>query len=78
MSDLFGDDIKLQPKGHGYMGDPGRGPEGTCCKDCQHFTVTRPGANTYFKCGLVRRTRGPGTDIRANMPSCQYFEADEA
>lgn len=78
--DLFGDDIKLQPRGHGYCGDPGRGPEGMKCKHCEHCYSYQPSGNSrrgYFKCDLVKSPGGASTDIRLNMPACQFFEVEK-
>ena len=53
---------------------PGSGPAGEFCKGCRHFVRNAQWSKTYFKCGLIRATKGPGTDIRANLPSCSQWE----
>lgn len=89
--DLFGQEIKppditrhtgkpkrkpTQPKG--YAGIPGRGPDGETCRSCQHKTY-REYDKKYIKCALTRQrwTNGPGSDIRARSPACEYWEAVE-
>lgn len=58
----------------GYAAAPGSGPAGKECRGCAHF-MHACGVK-YRKCGLVRArwTRGPGTDIRAHAPACDFFE----
>lgn len=47
------------------------------CRDCRYFTRHRWENLTYFKCGLMEWTRGPGTDIRAGWHACQLFKRSE-
>lgn len=65
-------------KANGYAGRPGAGPEGETCKTCQHLVRVKYG-KTYIKCNVIRAswTSGPGTDIRAKTPSCQFWKAIE-
>lgn len=59
-----------------HASKPGTGPEGKTCRDCAHYCLVQPGANTFRKCGLMEHawTHGPGTDIHARDPACRYFE----
>lgn len=52
----------------------GTGPEGKRCKHCTHFIIKQWG-NRYFKCAFRGNTNGPGTDHRANYPTCGKFES---
>ena len=82
MKDLFGVEVadvlpprkSTEPR-RGHAARPGTGPAGETCKSCEHYTL-RHFAKTYRKCGLVRAawTRGPGTDIRAKDPACQFWQ----
>lgn len=61
-----------------YAGRPGEGPAGKTCGDCRWFVVRFGSARRrYFKCGRVRWTPAPATDIRKNMPACEKFEERE-
>jgi hypothetical protein len=64
----------------GTAAEPGTGPAGETCKTCAHYVVTKPGAGTYRKCGLMRAhwTSGPGTDIKASYPACKLWESAKA
>lgn len=80
MTDLFGVEIKeeLSKKTcvpRGYMARPGTGPEGETCKTCK-FIARIKYSKTYLKCGLNHRkwTHGPGSDIRAGSPACQWWQ----
>lgn len=88
MKDLFGIEVAEPPalpvgaKGkrkptvlRGYAGTPGRGPVGETCKSCEHYTLVRF-AKSYRKCELISSswTHGPGTDIKASSPACQFWE----
>ena len=47
------------------------------CGSCGHLVVRRRN-RTYFKCGLVPMTFGPGTDIRKKWPACvKWVEKEE-
>jgi hypothetical protein len=48
--------------------------EGTC-GECAHAVQVGHNTRTYWKCDLVRITRGAGTDIRLKWPACEKFEA---
>lgn len=60
-----------QPKG--YAAPPGSGPQGEKCKTCKHATA-HLWDKTYWKCALIKPTRGPGTDIRLKSPACKRWE----
>ena len=47
---------------------------GQGCGSCAHLLGTGR-ANRYWKCGLVKVTGGPGTDIRKGWPACVKWEA---
>lgn len=70
-------------KKNGYAAQPGTGPEGKTCKQCQHkhsFGGNNSGhAKTFIKCELRRATwtHGEGTDILASSPACSKFELKE-
>jgi len=44
------------------------------CGDCAHFLRTRHNTKWYFKCDLIPRTGGPGTDIRKSWVACVKYE----
>jgi hypothetical protein len=62
-----------------YAAAPGSGPAGKTCRDCEHAEgwTNRRGNKTYWKCGLVKHTSGPGTDIRVRTPACSRFKPKE-
>lgn len=75
---IFGIDKKedFQPRTKGgYAAQPGTGPAGEYCKTCKHIYRNEMG-KTYFKCALMQHvwTHGPGSDIKANSPSCRRWE----
>lgn len=87
MNDLFGQPIteaqlpaptlakKKRGQAKGYARPPGSGPAGETCKTCQHsYGVELRSGKRYWKCGLVKATGGPGTDIRLKSPACSKFE----
>lgn len=43
------------------------------CGSCAHLVV-RSRNRTYFKCGLMPETHGPGTDIRKKWPACTEWK----
>lgn len=47
--------------------------EGTC-GECIHAVLVGHNSRDYWKCDLVRITRGAGTDIRLKWPACVKFE----
>jgi hypothetical protein len=51
----------------------GYGPEGVTCKTCK-FLDRNQKSRTYYKCGKVEITNGPGTDIRLKDPACRLYE----
>lgn len=64
--------------GGGYAAPPGTGPEGETCGSCVHAWPNTTGSRrTYWKCGLVRSTRGPGTDIRVRSPACREWKPEQ-
>ena len=75
--DLFGDEIRKPVKHRvkGYASRPGSGPAGETCRSCKHKTAHQYN-RTYWKCGLVKPTAGPGTDIRLKSPACAYWIAE--
>lgn len=79
-TDLFGvciDTDSSSRRRHGKMAVPsptGSGPAGMTCGDCKHAWKRHNGAKKYWKCGLVKPTRGAGTDIRLKWAACARFE----
>lgn len=60
----------------GYAARPETGPAGETCKSCRHAQPHETGAGRrYWKCALVKRTHGPGTDIALRSPACRKWEA---
>jgi hypothetical protein len=49
--------------------------DGATCGSCAHL-VTNGGrrGRSWFKCGLVPVTSGPGTDVRLSWPACQRWD----
>lgn len=47
---------------------------GERCGTCAHL-VTKEWSKTYFKCGLVKGTGGPATDVRKRWPACIRWAA---
>ncbi len=61
----------------GYAARPGSGPAGESCKTCAcAYAVGR--TRNYWKCSLVKRTSGPGSDIRLKSPACSQWRRKEA
>jgi hypothetical protein len=73
--DLFGDP-PARRLSNGYAGHVGLGPKGETCRSCRHSRATGHGQRNYWKCDLVRVTRGPGTDIRLRTPACERWEKE--
>jgi len=48
----------------------GSGPEGERCQTCLNLIREEYHGTTYFKCGLMQSTRGPGTDLRLTDAAC--------
>lgn len=71
--------FQKQPKKNaGYPAPPGSGPTGQTCRSCKNYTYNDSRtARLYRKCGLMRAvwTGGPGTDIKAGSPACQFWES---
>ena len=90
MTDLFGNEITVEEaRGNERKGkrkgnrkdDPrgnaapiGTGPDGETCGTCKHCWARRM-SKRYYKCGLVRSTGGPKTDIRLKWAACSRWEA---
>jgi len=56
----------------------GSGPDGETCKSCKHCTRSESHARKrFYKCGLMRATRGSATDIRLKDPACGRWEETE-
>lgn len=47
----------------------GKGPEDKRCKHCAFF-YEKVYSKKYFKCLFRGNTNGPGTDHKANWPTC--------
>lgn len=84
-TDLFGNPVAVKKfvkgRSQGYKTNPcisvyGKGPEGTRCKNCVNFFKKYVG-KTFFKCELRGDTGGPGTDHRANWPTCGKYKEVE-
>ncbi len=73
--DLFGvvifDPVKTRVKG--YASRPGSGPAGETCRSCARKVRVSSGVRAYWKCSLLKPTKGPGTDIRLKSPACAYW-----
>jgi len=54
----------------------GKGPEDKRCKNCK-FCYSKSYSKTYYKCEFRGDTNGPGTDHRANWPTCGKFQQPE-
>ena len=53
------------------------GPTGETCGSCANASGVRHGSRTYYKCDLVKPTRGGGTDIRLKDPACSRFVKEQ-
>lgn len=77
MKDLFGvevPDVDPPPRTDwAHPAKPGTGPEGKTCKTCDHLRVNAMSKN-YYKCGLIKATGGPGTDIHLKDAACAYYD----
>lgn len=51
----------------------GPGPADKRCKHCAHC-FSKSFSKTYYKCEFRGDTAGPGTDHRANWPTCSRFK----
>lgn len=76
--DLFGPapeqptPAKRRAVAKGYAMTPGSGPAGETCGTCANCRRVR---GKFFKCALVKETRGTGTDIRFRSLSCARWTA---
>lgn len=50
----------------------GKGPAEFKCKHCVYF-IRKHYSKVYFKCKWRGNTNGPGTDHKANWPTCGKF-----
>lgn len=77
MKGLFGDELPdVDPRASNdfaHPARPGTGPAGKACRDCAHLRK-REASRAYYKCGLVKPTHGPGTDIRLRDAACMFFD----
>jgi len=74
MADLFGEQVKTF-RSSAYPAAPGTGPTGKKSRDCEScYSVSRN--RTWYKCGLVKRTSGHGTDINSRSAACGMFTED--
>ena len=80
---LFGWDQPLLPPAKRKSGQPkgnpspiGSGPAGETCRSCAH-AYCRSFAKTSWKCGLVKATGGPGSDIRLKWAACSQWQKKE-
>jgi len=65
--------ITPRPVVRGYARRPGTGPEGQTCGTCANV-VCKSYSRNYYKCGLVKTTGGPATDIRLSSPACELWK----
>lgn len=47
----------------------------TTCGQCAHL-LSHSRNRTYWKCGQVKLTRGPSSDVRVGWPACDLFTKD--
>jgi len=61
----------------GYIAQPGTGPKGETCKTCNHCYGNKSGTGkVFYKCGLVKPTHGPATDVLLKSPACSRWEKE--
>jgi hypothetical protein len=58
----------------GHAGIVGNGPKGETCGSCAHLDGNGRSRRRFYKCGLVKWTNGPATDIRKRDPACSRWE----
>lgn len=78
--DLFGLPLRdqvVRRRDLAHAAPPGSGPAGETCGSCGRMRVSRL-ARCYFKCGLVRSSCGPATDIRKRDSACRFWMACKA
>lgn len=69
---------KKYSQARGWAAPPGTGPEGESCRTCAHSYVgNKSGKKNYWKCALVKATKGAGTDIRLKWPACRRWKQKE-
>jgi len=83
MKDLWGNPItpeetkgKRDKSARGNPAPIGSGPDGEFCRTCRHAYYHET-AKRYWKCALVKPTRGLKTDIRLKWPACSRWEPKE-
>ena len=69
---------KRRYKANGYAASPGTGPYDETCRTCFHRTRHHYHGKVYNKCGLVKPTHGPGTDILCKSPACYCWKKIES
>lgn len=88
MRDLFGNEIEVSEfartpgdknrkyrNARGYAAPPGSGPAGETCASCIHsYLHHRSGSKNWYKCNLVKPTKGAATDLRLKWDACSRFE----
>lgn len=67
--------LSAHKRGNPMLAVYGTGPEGTQCKDCEHFHWIKYHDGVYLKCDLRNMTHGAGSDHKARWHSCGKFEA---
>lgn len=91
MKDLFGNEVPVSEfarkpgdknrrysNARGYAAPPGSGPAGETCATCKHsYLHHRSGSKNWYKCALVKPTRGAATDLRLKWAACSRWEADK-
>lgn len=46
---------------------------GETCGTCGNLDQEQHNSRSYYKCGLIPSTSGPGTDIRLKWPACNLW-----
>ena len=65
---------RAQEKPKGYAAPPGSGPAGETCRTCKHSYRRDGSRRNFWKCQLIKATKGPGSDIRVRSPACSRWE----
>lgn len=85
MKDLFGVEPLITEKNpgdkdrryrnaRGYAAPPGTGPAGETCRSCIHaYLHHSSGSKNWYKCDLVKPTRGAATDLRLKWAACSRW-----
>ena len=85
MKDLFGNKITVEQAKvierkrrrktlpNGNAAPRGSGPAGETCGSCEHAYRSGGHGQRYYKCRLVKPTRGIGTDIRLKWLACSRW-----